>query len=189
MQRLRSSMAATGAVVRNGWNVVNVEYRLGRVALGPRRRGRLLLRAPIRRSAGKDLQRRHEPPGGDRGIGGRASGTHNIADVNDLLDGPNSKTYAVQWLGSLPNRDEIARRVSPLTYVRPGPPPILAIQGDADPTVPYEHSVRLTAALTKAGVPNQLVTIPGGKHGISGQKRARQVAPGGNYYAPGRIYC
>jgi dipeptidyl aminopeptidase/acylaminoacyl peptidase len=39
------------------------------------------------------------------------------------------------------------------------------VQGDADPTVPYSHSVRLKAALDAAGVPNELVTIPGGKHG------------------------
>ena len=90
---------------------------------------------------------------------------YGIADVVDLLDGPNRKTYAVQWLGSLPNREEVARRVSPLTYVRPGVPPVLAIQGDADPAVPYQHSLRLTEALSKAGVPNQLVTIPGGRHG------------------------
>jgi dipeptidyl aminopeptidase/acylaminoacyl peptidase len=44
-------------------------------------------------------------------------------------------------------------------------PPILSIQGDADPTVPYSHSLRLRDALNKAGVPNELVTIPGGKHG------------------------
>jgi dipeptidyl aminopeptidase/acylaminoacyl peptidase len=90
---------------------------------------------------------------------------YGIYDVADLLDGPNRRTYAVAWLGSLPNREEIARRVSPMTYVRQGLPPVLAIQGDADPTVPYQHSVRLTEALTKVGVPNQLVTIPGGKHG------------------------
>ena len=62
------------------------------------------------------------------------------------------------------NREEIARRVSPITYVRPGLPPILTIHGDADPVVPYEQSVRLHQALTKAGVPNQLLTIPGGRH-------------------------
>jgi len=90
---------------------------------------------------------------------------YGIVDVADLLDGPNRKAYAVQWLGSMPDREEIARRVSPLTYVRAGLPPVLAIQGDADPTVPYQHSVRLTEALTKVDVPNQLVTIPGGKHG------------------------
>jgi acetyl esterase/lipase len=91
---------------------------------------------------------------------------YGITDVADLLEGPNMKTYAVQWLGSAPNRKEIADRVSPLTYVRPGLPPIMMIQGDSDPTVPYSHSLRLKEALDKAGSPNQLVTIPGGKHGM-----------------------
>jgi len=43
---------------------------------------------------------------------------YGITDVGDLLDGANRKSYAVAWLGSQPNREEIARRVSPLTYVR-----------------------------------------------------------------------
>lgn len=90
---------------------------------------------------------------------------YGITDVVDLLDGPNRKAYAVTWLGSAPNREEIAKRVSPLTYVRPGLPPVLSIQGDADPTVPYSHSLRLQDALKKAGVDTELITIPGGKHG------------------------
>jgi acetyl esterase/lipase len=90
---------------------------------------------------------------------------YGITDVGDLLDGPNQKTYAVTWMSSLTNRDEVAKRVSPLTYVRAGLPPILTIHGDADPTVPYSHATRLHEALTKAGVPNQLLTIAGGKHG------------------------
>jgi acetyl esterase/lipase len=90
---------------------------------------------------------------------------YGITDVNDLLDGPNKRNYAVQWLGSAPDRGEIAKRLSPLEYVRPGVPPVLAIHGDADPTVPYQHSVRLKAALDKAGVPNDFFTVPGGKHG------------------------
>jgi dipeptidyl aminopeptidase/acylaminoacyl peptidase len=49
--------------------------------------------------------------------------------------------------------------------VRPGLPPILTIHGDQDQLVPYDHAVRLHAALTKAGVQNQLLTIPGGRHG------------------------
>jgi dipeptidyl aminopeptidase/acylaminoacyl peptidase len=71
----------------------------------------------------------------------------------------------VQWLGSLANADEKARAVSPLTYVRAGLPPILSIQGDQDPIVPYSQNVRLRDALTKAGVSNELLTIPGGGHG------------------------
>ena len=75
------------------------------------------------------------------------------------------KTYAVQWRASMPARYEIAERVSPLTYVRAGLPPVLTIHGDADPTVPYSHAVRLRDALDEAGVPNQLHTVPGGGHG------------------------
>lgn len=88
-----------------------------------------------------------------------------ITDVADLLQGPNRKTYAVAWLGGQPDREAIAKEVSPLTYVRPGLPPIITIHGDHDPTVPYTHAQRLDAALAKAAVPHELVTIPGGSHG------------------------
>jgi len=88
-----------------------------------------------------------------------------ITDVGDLLDGPNAKHYAMEWLGSLSNREELARQVSPITYVRAGLPPILTIHGDEDDIVPYNQAVRLHAGLDKAGVPNQLVTIRGRKHG------------------------
>ncbi len=90
---------------------------------------------------------------------------YGITDVADLVEGPNTKGYAVQWLGGLPNRVELARLVSPLTYVRRDVPPTLTIHGDADPIVPYAHAVRLHAALDDAGVPNELHTVPGGGHG------------------------
>jgi dipeptidyl aminopeptidase/acylaminoacyl peptidase len=51
--------------------------------------------------------------------------------------------------------------------VRAGLPPILTIHGDADPTVPYSHGVRLHQALDRVGVPNELMTTPGGKHGFA----------------------
>ena len=88
-----------------------------------------------------------------------------ITDVADLIDGPNAKHYAMEWFGSMSNRQELARQVSPLSYVRAGLPPIITIHGDQDNIVPYNHAVQLHAALDKAGVPNQLVTIRGGKHG------------------------
>lgn len=88
-----------------------------------------------------------------------------ITDVGDLLAGENAKTYAIQWFGSTPNRDAVAKRVSPLTYVRAGLPPTLTIHGDADPVVPYDHGVQLHAALDQQGVPNRLHTVQGGGHG------------------------
>jgi acetyl esterase/lipase len=177
-----------------GWNVVNVEYRLGRVSLAPAAvedclcalrfvaahakeynvdltrlvvtgesaGGHLALTTGmIPQSAGLDRQ----CPGVDLPKVAAIVNWYGIVDVNDVLDGPNQKTYAVAWFGSLPDKVAIAKRISPLEYVRPGLPPILSIQGDADPTVPYSHSTRLRDALTTAHVPNELLTIPAGKHG------------------------
>ncbi len=90
---------------------------------------------------------------------------YGITDVADLLSGKNRKTYAVAWLGGQPNSVELAHRLSPLTYVRSGLPPIITIHGDHDPTVPYSQAVRLHQSLDKVKVPNQLVTIAGGVHG------------------------
>lgn len=48
---------------------------------------------------------------------------YGITDVADLIDGPNAKHYAMEWLGSLSNRQELARQLSPINYVRAGLPP------------------------------------------------------------------
>jgi acetyl esterase/lipase len=94
---------------------------------------------------------------------------YGITDVNDIIQGPNLKNYAVMWMGSQSNAPEIARSVSPLTYVRPGLPPVLTIHGDKDDVVPYAHAVRLRDALDKVKVPNRLVTVSGGGHGMFAQ--------------------
>ncbi len=88
-----------------------------------------------------------------------------ITDVADLLDGSNAKHYAIEWFGSMSNREELTRQVSPINYVRNGLPPIITIHGDKDDIVPYNQAVKLHAALDKAGVPNQLATIRGAGHG------------------------
>jgi len=184
-----------------GWNVVNVEYRMARVALAPAavEDGLCALRFAVAQAKtyGIDTSRlvlSGESAGGHLALttgmipesagftnvcagGGFTTSEsavpkvaaiinwYGITDVADLLGGSNAKAYAVQWLGSLPNREEMARSVSPITYVRCGLPPILSIQGDADPIVPYSQNVRLRDALTKAGASVELVTIPGGGHG------------------------
>jgi acetyl esterase/lipase len=90
---------------------------------------------------------------------------YGITDVNDLLAGPNKQDYAVNWLSYLSDKEAIAKQMSPLTYVRKGLPPIFTVHGDKDQLVPYMHAVRLHEGLTKMGVANQLITIPGGRHG------------------------
>jgi acetyl esterase/lipase len=177
-----------------GWNVVNVEYRLARVAPAPAAVEDCLcaLRFINNQAKTYDIDTTRivltgESAGGhlalttgiipeSAGLDRECAGTalpkvaaiinwYGITDVYDVIEGPHRANAAMQWFGSLPNREDIARRVSPLTYVRAGLPPILTIHGDADATVPYDHAVRLHQALAKTGVTNQLLTIPGGKHG------------------------
>lgn len=88
-----------------------------------------------------------------------------ISDVPDELSGPNAKGYAVAWIGTQPNAEEIAKRVSPINYVTHDLPPIITIHGDKDALVPYAQSVRLHKELDAAGVPNELHTVPGAGHG------------------------
>jgi acetyl esterase/lipase len=99
---------------------------------------------------------------------------YGITDVADLLEGPNRRGYAVEWLAKAENRDDTARRVSPVTWVRSDLPPIVTIHGDSDPTVPYSQAIKLRDALNAAHAPNEFITIPGGKHGgFSPEERVR----------------
>lgn len=178
-----------------GWNVVNVEYRLAGAALAPAAvedcQCALRFVAAQAKMYNFDVNRivtMGESAGGhlalttgmipeSTGFARECEGAplpkvaailnwYGVADVGDVInDGPHKANLAVQWFGSLPNRDELARRLSPLTYIRADQPPVMTIHGDADPTVNYQQAVHLHEALTKAGVQNQLLTIPGGHHG------------------------
>ena len=87
-----------------------------------------------------------------------------VTDVTAYLVGPHASKFAVAWVGG-PDHLDLARRVSPLSYIRPGLPPVLTVHCVGDPSVSYDQAVRLQAALDKAGVPHELLTIPGKKHG------------------------
>ena len=180
--------------LEKGWAVVNVQYRLGRISRAPAAvedclcalhwvksnaeqygfdasrivvtgnsaGGHLALTTGmVPGSAGLDLECQ---PKNELGVAAIIN-WYGITDVGDLLQGVNEKSYAVRWMGSLPNRLDVARRVSPLSYVRGGLPPVLSIHGDADGVVPYQHAIRLHEELSAAGVDNELHTVPGGGHG------------------------
>jgi acetyl esterase/lipase len=95
---------------------------------------------------------------------------YGITDVGDQLSGPNMRDYAVKWIPEQSERFVLARRVSPITYVRKDLPPVLTIHGDADKTVPYEHGVMLTKAFRQAGADAELLPVPGGGHGFAPEK-------------------
>ena len=86
-------------------------------------------------------------------------------DLSVLLNAQPPKWYVLRWFGSLPNQAELARQLSPVTYVQKGIPPIITVHGDSDQSVPYDQAIRLHEALRRAGVPNQLYTVRGRGHG------------------------
>ena len=88
-------------------------------------------------------------------------------DVADLVAGPHRKSWAAEWLPDQPGRLDLARRVSPLTYVRRGLPPIFIAQGEEDTTVPVEQNARLEESLRPAGVEVVRILVPGARHGFS----------------------
>ena len=58
------------------------------------------------------------------------------------------------------------RDASPSHRVRPGLPPYLLLHGTADEQVPYEQSPRFQKQMRDAGNTCDLITIPGGRHGM-----------------------
>lgn len=182
--------------LEKGFVVANVEYRLAKVAPAPAAVCDVLMAADwFRRNARKyNLDpRRIVATGGSAGghlalmVGmapksaklgppARVAAVVNfygITDVTDQLSGPNVRECAVTWLPEQPGLLELARRVSPINYIRKDVPPILTIHGDADPTVPYEHGVRLTRALREAGAQAELIAVPNGRHGFPKEKLAQ----------------
>lgn len=69
----------------------------------------------------------------------------------------------------------LLREASPLAKVQPGLPPFLLVHGTADATVPIAQSERLLEKLRAAKVACELITIPGGAHGMLGWEA---LAPG-----------
>jgi acetyl esterase/lipase len=177
-----------------GWNVVNVGYRLGGVAPAPAALvdsfcalrfiasqadrfnidterlvvtgqsagGHLALaQAMIPESAGFA----DGCPAGDTPKVAAVINWYGATDVQDVIEGPNRSDLAAQWFEGVPNAMALAQRVSPLTYVTNGLPPILTVHGDADTIVPYAHAVELHEALEGTDTAHRLVTVPRGGHG------------------------
>ena len=177
-----------------GWNIVNVEYRFKNISLAPAavQDARCALRWAFQNAKAYNIDTArivtsgHSAGGhlalmaamlpqgnlldsncpGDESL--RVAAVvdwYGITDVSEILSGPDRQTYAEAWVGAQPERETIAKLVSPLTYARSGLPPVFMVHGDRDPTVPYSQSVRLHNALTGLGVSNELFTVAGGVHG------------------------
>ena len=65
----------------------------------------------------------------------------------------------------------VLKKNSPLTYVQPGLPPFLLLNGSADKTVPFGQTENFARALTAAKVDCTLISIPEGQHRIADWKK------------------
>jgi dipeptidyl aminopeptidase/acylaminoacyl peptidase len=100
-----------------------------------------------------------------------------VLDLRNV-DTVEGMAYVVSFMEAPPSQDSTRAAYeagSPITHVKPGSPPVMLVHGDADKIVPYAQSMAMKAALEKANVPVELITIPGGEHGAdfgSAQPRA-----------------
>jgi acetyl esterase/lipase len=82
---------------------------------------------------------------------------YGITDLPPLLETPQARPWATDWIGRRADASDLARRMSPLALVRAGSPPVLIVHSDADAVVPYDQAERLARALRGAGV---ISTLP-----------------------------
>jgi acetyl esterase/lipase len=185
--------------VEAGFVVANVEYRLAGVAPAPAAANDVLKATEWFK---KNAQRWNVDPKRIVVTGGSAGGhlalvvglapksarlgpdshlaavvnLYGITDVEDMMAGPNMREFATKWIADNSERADLARRLSPIGYVRKDVPPVLSVHGTADETVPYEHGVTLTKALRDAGADAEMISVSGGKHPLS-MEEMRAVYP------------
>jgi acetyl esterase/lipase len=72
--------------------------------------------------------------------------------------------YASIWVGDPKRMDSISKSFSPVNRITSSSPPVITIHGQHDSVVPYELAVTFHELLNEAGIKNELVLIPAGKH-------------------------
>lgn len=94
------------------------------------------------------------------------------ADIPEI-----SKPLVRDFLGGTPNeKPEASAKGSPLTYVSADDAPVLTFQGTKDPLVPHSQAIKLTEAMSKAGVPGRVELMIGAGHGWNGAELSRTKA-------------
>jgi acetyl esterase/lipase len=192
---VKESQTGFNTFFKMGYAVANMEYRLSGQATAPAAvedtrcaliyliRNARELNIDVNKivvmggSAGGHLALMAGLLGNDHRFDGNCPGVENIkvaaiidkygiTDVWDWGYGKNvTSKSAKQWLGDKANDAAFAATVSPITYVNKNSPPTFIVHGDADPTVPYQHSVDIHKKFKEAGVRTEFITVAGGLHG------------------------
>lgn len=112
-------------------------------------------------------------------VGTRAKGKLSVAAVVPFY-APHDLEFLVQKRGELgpsmqalfglnelnDSAKKMLREASPTSYLSADLPPYLLIHGDADTKVPFEQSTAFQEKMKAAGASCDLITIPGGIHGM-----------------------
>lgn len=69
----------------------------------------------------------------------------------------------------------VYRLASPVTHISRATPPTLILHGDKDATVDLRQSQDLAAALARAGVPHELVVVPGAGHTFDWERWSKKA--------------
>jgi acetyl esterase/lipase len=75
--------------------------------------------------------------------------------------------------GPLADRQDLAKKASPIAYVTKDDPPFLTFHGDKDALVPLGQAEALHEALEQAGVENELIVMKGRGHEMFGDPVSR----------------
>ncbi len=81
--------------------------------------------------------------------------------------GKTTGTLLADFLGTSDRTAPVLREASPAAHVKPGLPATLIFQWQDDQAVPADQAEALARALSKAGVRNELVWIPGRGHALN----------------------
>jgi acetyl esterase/lipase len=106
-------------------------------------------------------------PAGSSGVSTRVNAVIAFSAPSNLpalyAESPGAGWSVAQFLGGSPRRVPVRyAAASPIDQVAPGDPPMLLVHGRQDSFVPASQSQAMAAALSAAGVRNQLILVPGG---------------------------
>jgi acetyl esterase/lipase len=112
--------------------------------------------------------------GGDSGYPGVSSAVQAVVDFYGPVDFVTPGVYTpmaaqiTEGLFGTPRdqNPDLWKSGSPLFFVKAGDPPMLLVHGDSDRLVPLAQSTEFDEALTKAGVPHQLLVVKNADHGF-----------------------
>lgn len=71
---------------------------------------------------------------------------------------------------STEEREELARRLSPVNLVRADSPPLLIMHGDADSIAPVDQAYRFRDAAARVGARHEVEIVPGAEHVFHGEE-------------------